>query len=59
MWFEWNEFYGYKEIEAVNVSDCGDCFLEAPRLREDVISVYKRLVLLCVSEFYVCHLYLF
>ncbi|CDO97016.1 unnamed protein product [Coffea canephora] len=44
MWFEWNEFYGHHdfEMEAVDVRDCGDLFLEAPRLREDLISVYKR-----------------
>ncbi|KAL3539001.1 hypothetical protein ACH5RR_002367 [Cinchona calisaya] len=44
MWFEWNAFYGHQdfEMEEVDVGDCGDLFLEAPRLREDVISVYKR-----------------
>lgn len=44
MWFEWNELYGHQhfELEAVDVKDCGDCFLETPRLKEDVISVYKR-----------------
>lgn len=44
MWFEWNDFYGHQdfEMEAVDVNDCGDLFLETPRLMEDVISVYKR-----------------
>lgn len=48
MWFEWNELYGHQhfELEAVDMKECGDMFLESPRLNEDVISVYKRSVFL-------------
>lgn len=44
MWFEWNEYCGHKEFEmkTVNVKDCGDLFLESPKLSEDVKALYKR-----------------
>ncbi|KAJ0010292.1 hypothetical protein Pint_34760 [Pistacia integerrima] len=43
MWFEWNEYCGYRnfEMETVDVSDCGDLFLETPLLREDVRDLYR------------------
>ncbi|KAL3499523.1 hypothetical protein ACH5RR_038616 [Cinchona calisaya] len=44
MWFEWNEYQGQQDyqMETVDVNDCGDLFLEEPRLNEDVVSVYRR-----------------
>ncbi|XP_020214228.1 protein CHROMATIN REMODELING 35 [Cajanus cajan] len=44
MWFEWNEYCGDRafEVEAVEVNECGDQFLESPLLREDVKALYKR-----------------
>lgn len=44
MWFEWNEFCGQQafEMESVEINECGDPFLESPRLSEDVIGLYKR-----------------
>lgn len=44
MWFEWNEYCGQQafEMETVEVYECGDQFLETPRLREDVVALYKR-----------------
>ncbi|XP_057500064.1 protein CHROMATIN REMODELING 35-like isoform X1 [Actinidia eriantha] len=44
MWFEWNEYSGQQEfeMETVNVSDCGDQFLESPKLSEDVRALYRR-----------------
>ncbi|KHN19463.1 DNA repair protein rhp54 [Glycine soja] len=46
MWFEWNEYCGDRafEVEAVEVKECGDLFLESPLLGEDVKALYKRLV---------------
>ncbi|CAJ1978134.1 unnamed protein product [Sphenostylis stenocarpa] len=46
MWFEWNEYCGDRafEVEAVEVKECGDQFLESPLLGEDVKALYKRLV---------------
>ncbi|XVF45340.1 hypothetical protein PTKIN_Ptkin02bG0198100 [Pterospermum kingtungense] len=44
MWFEWNEYCGKRHfaIEAVNVDECDDPFLESPLLREDIRDLYKR-----------------
>jgi len=44
MWFEWNEYCGDRafEVEAVEVNECGDEFLESPLLGEDVKALYKR-----------------
>ncbi|XP_057966165.1 protein CHROMATIN REMODELING 35-like isoform X2 [Malania oleifera] len=44
MWFEWNEYCGHRQfdMETVDVSDCGDIFLETPLLREDVKMLYRR-----------------
>ncbi|CAL5377130.1 unnamed protein product [Camellia sinensis] len=43
MWFEWNEYCGQQEfeMETVNVSDCGDQFLETSKLSEDIKALYK------------------
>lgn len=45
MWFEWNEYCGYQdfEVEAVDLKECGDPFLESPLLGEDIRKLYKRL----------------
>ncbi|KAG8643948.1 protein CHROMATIN REMODELING 35 isoform X2 [Manihot esculenta] len=44
MWFEWNEYCGYQdfEVEAVDLKECGDPFLESPLLGEDIRKLYKR-----------------
>ncbi|KAH9696338.1 protein CHROMATIN REMODELING 35 [Citrus sinensis] len=44
MWFEWNEYCGYKnfQVETVDVNDCGDFFLESQLLKEDVRVLYRR-----------------
>lgn len=45
LWFEWDECSGPQnfEMEAVDISSCGDEFLETgARLKEDVIQLYKR-----------------
>lgn len=44
MWFEWNEYCGQQafEMETIEVNECGDPFLETPRLSEDVVALYKR-----------------
>ncbi|PSS19109.1 Protein CHROMATIN REMODELING like [Actinidia chinensis var. chinensis] len=44
MWFEWNEYCRQNEfeMETVDVKDCGDHFLESPKLSEDVKALYKR-----------------
>lgn len=44
MWFEWNEYCGYRdfEVETVDVKECGDLFLESPLLGEDLKVLYKR-----------------
>ncbi|KAK9177180.1 hypothetical protein WN944_029199 [Citrus x changshan-huyou] len=36
MWFEWNDYCGYKifQVETVDVNDCGDLFLESQLLKE-------------------------
>ena len=46
MWFEWNEYSGQQEfeMETVNVSDCGDQFLESLKMSEDVKALYRRFV---------------
>lgn len=46
LWFEWNGRLGEHdfEMQSVNLNNCGDMFLESPRLSEDVVSVFKRLV---------------
>ncbi|KAI8533035.1 hypothetical protein RHMOL_Rhmol11G0264900 [Rhododendron molle] len=43
MWFEWNECCGHKEFEmqSVDVNNCGDLFLESPKLSENVKALYK------------------
>ncbi|XP_017433544.1 protein CHROMATIN REMODELING 35 isoform X1 [Vigna angularis] len=44
MWFEWNEYCGDRafEVEAVEVKECGDEFLESPLLGENVKALYRR-----------------
>ncbi|KAI4367268.1 hypothetical protein MLD38_023025 [Melastoma candidum] len=44
MWFEWNEYSGFRDfkIENVDVKESGDRFLETPILAEDVKALYKR-----------------
>ncbi|KAG6413419.1 hypothetical protein SASPL_126128 [Salvia splendens] len=45
LWFEWEEGSGplnFEMEEVDDVSNCGDDFLETPRLREDVVKVYRR-----------------
>ncbi|XP_057496871.1 protein CHROMATIN REMODELING 35-like isoform X2 [Actinidia eriantha] len=44
MWFEWNEYCRQNEfeMETVDVGDCGDHFLDSPKLSEDVKALYKR-----------------
>ncbi|KAK1402692.1 SNF2 domain-containing protein / helicase domain-containing protein [Heracleum sosnowskyi] len=44
LWFEWNEACRAEDfqLEKVDVTDCGDAFLETPRLHEDVVSLYRR-----------------
>lgn len=44
LWFEWNEACCAEDfqLEKVDVTDCGDAFLETPRLHEDVVSLYRR-----------------
>ncbi|GMI88152.1 hypothetical protein HRI_002484500 [Hibiscus trionum] len=51
MWFEWNKYSGDRlfDMETVNMNECNDLFLESPLLREDIRSLYKRLVLLFKS----------
>ncbi|XP_047330380.1 protein CHROMATIN REMODELING 35-like [Impatiens glandulifera] len=46
MWFEWNEYGGKQEfaMETVDITNCGDQFLESPKLMEDIKSLYRRLV---------------
>ena len=46
MWFEWNEYCGDRafEVEAVEVKECGDEFLESPLLGENVKALYRRLM---------------
>ncbi|EXB68727.1 DNA repair protein rhp54 [Morus notabilis] len=46
MWFEWNEYCGYRDfqVETVDINDCDDEFLESsPVLAEDVKVLYRRL----------------
>ncbi|XAR59584.1 DNA helicase [Bertholletia excelsa] len=44
MWFEWNEYCGQQEfeMETVDIKNCGDQFLESPKLSEDVKALYRR-----------------
>ncbi|KAG9148175.1 hypothetical protein Leryth_014087 [Lithospermum erythrorhizon] len=44
LWFEWNEYYGNRdyELEAIDFENCGDMFLESPKLNQDVHSVFRR-----------------
>ncbi|KAG7975985.1 hypothetical protein I3843_06G125900 [Carya illinoinensis] len=44
MWFEWNEYCGYRdfEVETVDVKDCDDLFLESSLLGEDIKALYRR-----------------
>lgn len=46
MWFEWDEYCGYRdfEVETVDLKECGDCFLESPLAGENIRVLYKRLV---------------
>ncbi|TKY68105.1 SNF2 domain-containing protein CLASSY 3 [Spatholobus suberectus] len=43
--FEWNEYCGDRafEVEAVEVKECGDLFLESPLLGENVKALYERI----------------
>ncbi|KAK1395005.1 SNF2 domain-containing protein / helicase domain-containing protein [Heracleum sosnowskyi] len=44
LWFEWNGVCRPEDfqLESVDVTDCGDNFLETPSLHEDVLSLYRR-----------------
>ncbi|KAL1801816.1 hypothetical protein ACET3Z_030463 [Daucus carota] len=44
LWFEWNGACRAEDfqLEKVDVTNCGDNFLETPRLHEDVITLYRR-----------------
>ncbi|KAL8116130.1 protein CHROMATIN REMODELING 35-like [Apium graveolens] len=44
LWFEWNGVCRPEDfqLEKVDVTDCGDDFLETSRLHEDVHSLYRR-----------------
>ncbi|KAG2705733.1 hypothetical protein I3760_05G070300 [Carya illinoinensis] len=44
MWFEWNEYCGYRdfEMETVDVKESDDIFLESSLLGEDVRVLYRR-----------------
>lgn len=44
LWFEWDHCSGNQKLEmdTVEANDCGDVFLETPRLNEDVVGVQKR-----------------
>lgn len=44
LWFEWNGVCRPEDfqLENVDVTDCGDNFLETPSLHEDVLSLYRR-----------------
>ncbi|XP_062076840.1 protein CHROMATIN REMODELING 35-like isoform X2 [Humulus lupulus] len=45
MWFEWKEYYGYKDfqVDTVDVNKCGDEFLEcSQKLAEDIKVLYRR-----------------
>ncbi|KAH9696503.1 hypothetical protein KPL71_023179 [Citrus sinensis] len=44
MWFEWNDYCGYKnfQVETVDVNDCGDLFLESQLLKEGVRVLYRK-----------------
>ncbi|KAL2460103.1 SNF2 domain-containing protein/helicase domain-containing protein [Abeliophyllum distichum] len=44
MWFEWDEHSGRQnfEMETLDVKECGDLFLETPRLREDIVALFQR-----------------
>lgn len=55
MWFEWNQYCGYRDfdVETVDVKECGDLFLESPLLGEDVKVLYRRLV--CKFIIMDCH----
>ncbi|PRQ55966.1 putative DNA helicase [Rosa chinensis] len=43
LWFEWNEYCGYRDfgVDTVDVKDCADLFLECPVLGEDVKFLYR------------------
>lgn len=44
MWFEWNEYCGYRdfEVKTIDINECDDPFLDSPILREDIKVLYKR-----------------
>ncbi|XP_028765721.1 protein CHROMATIN REMODELING 35-like isoform X2 [Neltuma alba] len=44
MWFEWNEYCGFRdfEVETVNVEQCDDFFLQSPLLRDDIKILHRR-----------------
>ncbi|XP_047324352.1 protein CHROMATIN REMODELING 35-like [Impatiens glandulifera] len=44
MWFEWTQYDNnpHMEMERLQVSQCGDIFLELSKLNEDVEQLYKR-----------------
>lgn len=44
MWFEWNEYCGYRnfEMKTIDINECDDPFLDSPLLREDIKVLSKR-----------------
>ncbi|KAL9254833.1 CHROMATIN REMODELING 35-like protein [Drosera capensis] len=52
-WFEWNEYATNHnfELEAVEIKDSGDVFLESPQLAEDIECLHRRLVTAIGQEF--------
>ncbi|XP_019171265.1 PREDICTED: protein CHROMATIN REMODELING 35-like [Ipomoea nil] len=44
MWFEWNEYNGDPDfnMQPVDPQNCGDMVLEAQRLNEDIVALYRR-----------------
>lgn len=44
MWFEWSEHGGRQEftMETLDIADCGDQFLESPKLKEDIKALCRR-----------------
>ena len=50
MWFEWNDYCGYKnfQVATVDVNDCADLFLESQLLKGRCASfVQEKLVFFC------------
>ncbi|KAI9123842.1 hypothetical protein K1719_005142 [Acacia pycnantha] len=44
MWFEWNEYCGFRdfEVETVSVQECGDVFLQSSLIRDDIKVLHRR-----------------